>query len=97
MQTQTPLERPSRSPLFYWRSANNLTQQDAADRLRLSQAHYGKVENGEVLPRRDKLAEMEVLSGVKGFGASIVLYHFAITEDDAAAYFRRAKAHAELT
>jgi len=82
-------QKATRSPLFRWRTDQHLTQRDAAKRLGIGQSQYSGYERGESLPRREHLAMIGDKSGEARLPAALVMYHFGITQEEAAWFFRQ--------
>lgn len=49
----------------YYREQKNLSQQEVADELSISQQAIARWENGETLPRADKLPQLAAILGCK--------------------------------
>ncbi|HXU05232.1 MAG TPA: helix-turn-helix transcriptional regulator [Polyangia bacterium] len=66
MQKRKPIQ-PVRRPypsLLAWRTAQGLSQRDAADRLGMTQTSYSRAELGEVCPRKEALKRVIAETGV---------------------------------
>jgi DNA-binding XRE family transcriptional regulator len=86
-QSSAPQPRP-RSPLFRWRTERNLSQEQAAELLDLSQSQYSQYESGNFLPRPPLLKKITEHSAQPMLGAAMALYYHRITPEEAAWYFR---------
>ena len=66
MQKRKPIQRRPRAypTLLAWRTANDLSQREAADLLGMTQTSYSRAELGEVCPRKDALKRVLAETGV---------------------------------
>jgi DNA-binding XRE family transcriptional regulator len=88
MHTSPIRQRPTRSPLFRWRTDARLSQAEAAKRLDIAPTQYASYETGKHLPRPSLLAAIGSACGVPEMGAAIVLYFYGVTREEAAWFFQ---------
>ncbi len=72
------------------RLASNMTQEQAAEKLRISQLHFGRLERGERPPSLELLAQI-----AQAFGVSLAsLLCGCVTEDDSVRKLSEGEPHA---